>query len=97
MSGIASVDGVNGLSGAWRQVHYASRVSAAYAAASPSRPDTPVEPVKPVRRIAADAPVRVPIPVPALPDETELGRASEQLARMQLRRYGEETFDLTDF
>ena len=91
---IRAVGSAGALSGAWRQVYYASRVSAAYAAAvSLSRPETPVEPVRPVRRIAPDVPVRVAIPLPELPNEAELANASEQLARMRLRRYGEETFD----
>ncbi|MBE7004886.1 MAG: hypothetical protein E7425_11550 [Ruminococcaceae bacterium] len=82
---VDSARAVGGLSGAWRQVYYASRVSAAYAAAAnPSRPNTPVEPVSPVRPVAKNAPVRVPIAVPEPPAEDELDSASERLARMRV-------------
>lgn len=88
MSGIQAVSH-DGMSVAWRQFYYASRVSAARsAAANPARLERPVEPVSPVRRVAPDAAVRIPITVqePRIPTEDGLNNAADTLARMRIRR-----------
>ena len=87
MSGIQAV-GHGGMSVAWRQFYYASRVSAARsAAANPAQPERPVEPVSPVRRVAPDAAVRIPFAMrePRVPTEDDLNNAADTLARMRIR------------
>ena len=91
MSGIQAVSH-GGMSVAWRQFYYASRVSAARsAAANPARPERPVEPVSAIRRIAPDAAVRIPVTVrePRVPTEDGLNSAADTLARMRIRFPGE--------
>ena len=87
MSGIRAVDH-GGMSVAWRQFYYASRVSAARSAAvNPAQPERPVEPVSAVRRVAPDAAVRIPITVqePRVPTEDDLNNAADTLARIRIR------------
>lgn len=87
MFGIQAV-GYGGMSVAWRQFYYASRVSAARsAAANPAQPERPVEPVSAVRRVAPDAAVRIPVAVqdPRVPTEDDLNNAADTLARVRIR------------
>ena len=87
MSGIPAV-GYGGMSVAWRQFYYVSRISAARAAAvNPAQPERPVEPVSAVRRVAPDAAVRIPVTVqePRVPTEDDLNNAADTLARMRIR------------
>ncbi len=87
MSGVHAV-GYGGLSAAWQQSVYASRIAAAHsAAANPAQPERPVEPVAPVRRVAPDAAVRLPIAVkePRVPTEDDLNNAADTLARMRIQ------------
>ena len=88
MSGIGAIGSSGGMSGLYLQAYYASHISAARSAAvNPAQPETPVEPVSAVRRVAPDAPVRMPVAVrePALPTVDDLNSASENLARMRVQ------------
>lgn len=85
--------GHGGMSVAWQQFYYASRISAVRsAAANPAQPERPVEPASPVRRVAPDTAVRIPVTVrePRVPTEEDLNNAADTLARMRIR-FPEET------